>query len=114
MSSATLDAYLKASPDRCSGCGFHPERQGCRCADSEWALYVAALRAAVTSDGYVDRGRVREAVRGRIFHKHIGQLAKRARVEGLIADDPTQLEQSTDTAGRNTNKYEPRLRWIGT
>ena len=115
MTSPTLDTYLAADPRRCAHGWALPEQAALHsCDQSEWGIYLAALRASVTPDGYVDRTRLRNAVRGRIFHKHVGQLAKKARDLRLIADDYDQVERSTDVAGRNTHKLEPRLRWLGT
>ena len=116
----TLDAYLKADPARCPGCGYHPPTQGHgrECAPvapveaGEWAAFVAALRSAAV-DGIVHQSAVRPLIRGRIYHKHIGQLYSRARREGLLT--PVGEEPSKDVAGRNTHHRSPvyRLRgWV--
>ena len=65
----SLDAYMASRPDRCPGCGYHVERQGCRCdgsagkaaaldaaAADEWDIIRAALIARRTRPGR-DRAR---------------------------------------------------------
>jgi hypothetical protein len=76
---------------------------GCRCPGGEWTVFVRALRSVARDDGTVHQGDVRPLIRGRIEPKHIGQLYRRARTLGLIADTG-EREPSTDVAGRNTDK----------
>src|SRR5690348_12067946 len=107
----TLDAYLASRTDRCPGCGYHVPTQG-HGGDSspvapadEWAIFKAALRAAVRDDGTVHQSDVRPRIRGRIEPKHIGQLWRRARSEGLVRDTG-EREPSDDVAGRNADKLD--------
>jgi hypothetical protein len=106
----TLDAYLKAQPGRCPGCGYHLERQSCQCATSEWAMFVAALRKAAREDGTIHQGDVRPLIQA-IPHKHRGLMYRRARQEGLLVEDG--WEQSTDVAGRNADKMARRYKLAG-
>jgi hypothetical protein len=103
----TLDAYLTTRSDRCSGCGAHVPTQGCRCDTGEWAVFVAALRAAskARTDGRVHQSAVRPLIRGRIQPKHIGQSYKRAIREGLLT--PVDHEKSDDEIGGNSHRLEP-------
>lgn len=103
----TLDTYLKSRPDRCSGCGYHPAHQGCRCETDEWSLFLAAVRqaASAAADGKVHQHLVRPLIRGRIAPKHIGALYRRAKSEGLLVQ--VGKEPSRDVAGRNTHHDSP-------
>lgn len=103
----SLDTFLATRTDRCPGCGFHPAHQACACHTDEWALFVAALRqaASASSDGRVHQHHVRPLIRGRVFHKHVGQLYARAKREGVLR--PVDEEQSKDSAGRNTHHKSP-------
>ena len=109
----SLDAYMASRPDRCA-CGYHAERQGCRCdgsagkaaaldaaAADEWAIFRAALVEATDAAGEIDQTAMRRLTRGRIYHKRIGRFYKRAKDEGLIV--AVRREQSTDEAGRNSH-----------
>lgn len=91
-------------PGRCV-CGFHLETQGCRCPGGEWAIFTAAIRAAVRADGTVHQRDVRPAIRGKVAPKKIGQLYRRARSEGLLTDTG-EREPSDDAAGRNLDKLD--------
>lgn len=105
----TLDAYLARRPNRCTH-GYAPN-QGCPdctpvapvIGTGEWPLFVAVLRKVARPDGTVHQGDVRPLIRGRIAPKHIGQLYRRARTEGLLVDTGDR-EPSSDSAGRNTDK----------
>jgi hypothetical protein len=105
----SLDAWLATQPGRCAGCGCHVRTQGCRCVPvaptDEWAVFKAALKAAVRADGTVHQADVRPRIRGRIAPKHIGQLWRRARSEGLVRDTG-EREPSNDVAGRNADKLD--------
>lgn len=123
MNTDLLDAYLAQRTDRCSGCGFHVRTQGHGrdCTElapvapiggtaDEWAIFRAALRQAVRDDGTVHQCDVRPIIRGRIAPKHIGQMWRRARSEGLVADTG-EREQSNDVAGRNADKLDRIYAW---
>ena len=56
----SLDAYLTARADRCSGCGFHVATQGCACAGRVAKDRGQAIAAAAHPD---DRSRVETAIR---------------------------------------------------
>lgn len=101
----SLDTWLKAQPGRCPGCGYAIVEQGCRCATDEWSIFTAALRTAARADGTVHQCDVRPIIRGRIAPKHIGQMWRRARAEGLVRDTGDR-EPSNDTAGRNADKLD--------
>lgn len=79
----------------------HPAFCGCQ-DGNEWATFLAALRSAADDQGHVSQNRVRPLVRGRIEPKHVGQLYRRARSEGLIRQ--VGWEQSDDTEGGNADK----------
>jgi hypothetical protein len=104
--------YLAARADRCEH-GYaqvqHPIFCPCPGASvgggDEWSIFVAALRAAVRSDGTVHQSDVRPHIRGRIEPKHIGQLWRRARSSGLVRDTG-EREPSDDVAGRNADKLD--------
>jgi hypothetical protein len=104
----TLDAYLRARPDRCTGCGYHPT-QGCHCDQTgaitpgEWATFTAALRQ-VARDGRVHQRDMRPLIQS-IHHKHRGLCYARARRIGLLVQ--VDEERSSDTQGRNTHHKSP-------
>lgn len=104
-----LTAWLAGRGDRCDH-GYAPEQHPaiCGCGTgpaSEWALFTAALREAVRDDGSVHQRDVRPRIRGRIEPKHIGQLWRKARDEGLVRE--AGHERSDDAAGRNAGRMEP-------
>lgn len=109
----SLVDWLATRSDRCVH-GWHVPTQGCRdCtpvaaefkATSEWGVFKQALRDATRADASVHQCDVRPLIRGRIEPKHIGQLWRRARTEGLVSDTG-EREPSNDTAGRNTDKLD--------
>lgn len=71
----------------------------------EWATFKAALIKARRVDGTVHQCDVRPHIRGVIEPKHVGQMWRRARSEGLVAE--LGHERSNDTAGRNAGRMEP-------
>lgn len=104
----TLTTSLAALPNRCSH-GWAPEQRPLHdCPEfapaDEWSIFTAALRQAAVN-GVVHQDKVRPLIKGRVFHKHVGQFYARARREGLL----TLLteEQSKDHAGRNTHHKSP-------
>ena len=56
----SLDAYMASRPDRCPGCGYHVERQGCRCDGS--AGKAAALAAVTATTPDTTRQRIDAAI----------------------------------------------------
>lgn len=78
----------------------------CECSESEWSIFVTALRSSARTDGTVHQSDVRPLIRGRINPKHIGTLWRRAKADGLIRDTG-QVERSNDHAGRNSHRLEP-------
>lgn len=70
---------------------------------SEWTFFISVIRKVTRADGTLHQGDVRPLIRGRIPAKHIGQLWKRARNDGLIVDTG-EWERSTDVEGRNGDK----------
>lgn len=84
------------------------ERRLCRKPD-EWAVFVAALKSSVRSDGTVHQSDVRPKIRGRIQPKHVGQLWRRAMRDGLISR--AGYEESDDEKGRNAGRMEPYYSW---
>lgn len=96
----SLTAYLRTLPGRCPGCGYHIATQGCGC-PNEWAQFTSALKAAARPDGLIHQTDMRPLIQ-RIPHKHRGQLYRKARTSGLIEE--VGKEDSTDRAGRNTDK----------
>lgn len=105
-----LDTWLKSRSDRCDGCGAHVATQGHGpdCAPiapaDEWTTFLTVLRE-VAVDGVVHQKDVRPKIRGRIYHKHIGQLYKRARNEGVLVQ--IDKEPSGDVVGKNTHHDSP-------
>jgi hypothetical protein len=71
---------------------------------TEWATFTAALARAVRG-GLIHQSDMRPLLRGRVEPRHVGQCYARAKREGLIVE--VAREVSDDTAGRNTNKWEP-------
>lgn len=108
----SLAAVLAADPERCA-LGFHLSQhpRWCNCTEgSEWATFVAALKAARGADGSISQTRVRPLIRGRIEPKHIGTLYRRAVAEHLIK--VAGWEPSTDATGRNTDKPQRTYEWL--
>ena len=68
--------------------------------DAERSIFVAAVRDAARG-GIVRQNDVRDDIRGRIFHKHVGPLWVWAQSSGLLVE--VEREQSTDTTGRNAH-----------
>lgn len=56
----SLDTYLRACSDRCSGCGYHLETQGCTCAGEAAKSRGMSVALAAHPD---DRAKVEAAVR---------------------------------------------------
>ena len=102
----SLDAWAKSQPNRCSY-GYAPEQHpgACECSESEWSVFVAAVRQAASLDGTVRQAKVRPLIRGKIPPRHIGTLYRRAKAEGLIRDTG-EREPSNDFAGRNGDKLD--------
>lgn len=106
----TLETALRSFPGRCPGCGAHIKTQGHSkaCApvapESEWAVFVAALKAAAV-DRVVRQSKVRPLIRGRIEPKHIGLAYKRAIREGLLVERTP--ERPDDELGKNAGRWEP-------
>ena len=102
----SLDAWASAQPGRCSY-GYaqqqHPDL--CGCSESEWAIFAAAVRAVVRTDGTVHQGDMRPRLRGKVAPKAIGTLYRRAKAEGLLVDTG-EREPSNDARGRNTDKLD--------
>lgn len=118
----SLDTYLRSRPDRCDGCGYHPETQGCACEGNR--LKVAGQSIA-TAAHPADRAKVEAAVRqlaatGRPFSANdcraihgvtggvVGATFTALRKEGVIR--AVGDETSTD-AGTHGHRI---FRWIGT
>lgn len=105
---------LHTRPGRCES-GYDIKTQHpafCKCSagapvapPTEWQIFTTALKAAVRDDGSIHQADVRPLIRGRIEPKHIGQLWRRARSEGLVRDTG-EREQSNDVAGRNADKLD--------
>lgn len=98
---------LDRLPGRCEH-GFadvhHPAF--CNCSErGEWVTFVRALKAAaaLSPDGLVHQTHMRPLIAA-IPHKHRGLLYRKARRLGLIAE--VGREDSTDRAGRNTDKAQ--------
>lgn len=104
MPSPTLDAYLAADPTRCAH-GYAPNQHPglCGCGDAEWHIFTRALKLAADDAALVSQTRMRPLLRG-IEPKHIGQLYRRARKDGLI--EVAGWEPSTDVAGGNADKQQ--------
>lgn len=99
-------ANTRTLPGRCDN-GFHIATQHpalCKCGAGEWSVFVAALRTAA-ADGVVHQSAVRPLIRGRVLPKHVGQMYRRAKTEGLLVDTGDR-EPSNDVAGRNTDKLD--------
>lgn len=76
----------------------------CNCTEgSEWATFLAALRAACDDQGRVSQTRMRPLIAS-IPPKHRGQLYRRARSEGVI--EHIGWENSTDLDGGNGDKQQ--------
>lgn len=74
-----------------------------RPSDSEWSIFLAALRQAAGPGGFVSQTKVRPLIQA-IPHKHRGQLYTKAIKAGVIQHHG--FEPSTDAAGRNTDKAQ--------
>ena len=72
--------------------------------EDEWQVFVAAVRQ-VAVDGLVHQCDMRPLLRGRVAPKHVGQLYRRARAEGLLRDTGDR-EPSNDVAGGNADKLD--------
>ncbi len=107
-----LTTSLAAMRGRCSH-GWAPQQRALHdCPElapvapqSEWSIFRSAVTSTARDDGTVHQCDVRPLVRGRIEPKHIGQLWRRARSEGLVRDTG-EREQSNDVAGRNADKLD--------
>lgn len=100
---------LHLLPGRCSE-GFAPVQHPrfCLCpafGGTEWQVFVRVLKSVKRPDGTIHPGDVRPLIRGRIEHKHIGQLYRRA-VGEKILEFTGRREPSNDTVGRNTDKLD--------
>lgn len=75
----------------------------------EWAYFLGVIRkVAAEHNGRVDWTHVRPQLRGRVQHKHIGQLTRRAKHLGLLVAEKYQPSQ--DDVGKNTGRLEPVYR----
>lgn len=109
----TATLGLERLANRCS-LGFHAAQhpEFCACHEmGEWAIFTAAIRKAARPGGEIHQCDVRPLIRGRVEPKHIGQMWRRARAEGLVRDTG-EREQSNDAAGRNTDKLDRIYRLI--
>lgn len=78
----------------------------------QWLIYVAALRTvAAMNGGRIPANHLRPAVRGLVAAPRIGAFARRARLEGLIADAGWSI--SDDTEGGNAGKPCRDFVWTG-
>jgi hypothetical protein len=104
---------LDTRSDRCTlGFALPQHPRFCACSDlGEYAVFVAAVRAAVRPDGTVHQSDMRPHLRGRIEPKHVGSMYRRAKAEGLLVDTG-EREPSNDVAGRNSDKLD-RIYAIG-
>lgn len=98
-------ADLLCGAETCSDC----ERRALTVRD-EWSVFLAALRKSVRDDGTVHQCDVRPLIRGKVAPKSIGTFYRRAKSCGLIVDTG-QIEPSSDTAGRNSDKFSRIYRW---
>lgn len=114
--SATAIAELAGKSGRCEH-GYHLATQGCvvcvpvaplgMVTPTEWAVFVAAVKAVARPDRTVHQCDMRPLIRGRIEHKHIAQCYRTAKskVVGLLVDTK-EREESDDAIGRNTDKLD--------
>jgi hypothetical protein len=103
--STRLDyAAVLCDKDTCTSC----EVERLRKPNDEWTFFLRTLRDAVRPDGTVHQCDVRPKLRGRIEHKRIGVLWRRARTLGLISEVGT--ERSDDVKGKNAGRHEPVYR----
>lgn len=94
----------------CTTCEIDRIREAAK--EHEWDVMVSALRTvAAEHNGTVDWTHVRPLIKGRIQHKHVGQLTKRAKRLGLIAE--CEIRRSRDFAGKNAGRPEPVYKWKG-
>jgi hypothetical protein len=103
----TLTEALASLPGRCEH-GNHLATQGCGLCtpvapNSEFAIFIAALRSAAGPDGLIHQTDVRPLIQA-IPHKHRGTLYRKATAAGLI--DAVGKEPSTDAAGKNLDKTQ--------
>ena len=107
------DLGLAHVAGRCAH-GFAPVHhpQFCGCTDmTEWVIFTTALSSATCRKRcdvtciHIHQDDVRPLIKGRIEPKHIGQLYKRAKTEGLLR--PIGKERSGDVEGRNTHHDSP-------
>lgn len=115
MTHSSLDTYLAARPDRCSGCGRHVATQGhgSACApvapggvDEAYPTFVRHLRAAVRPDGTLHASDMRRALDGKgIPPRTLSSCWRRAKARGLLIE--AGIERSDDHRGRNAGRPEP-------
>lgn len=78
----------------------------------EREVFLAACRQVTRPDGTIHANDLRPILRGRIFHKRIGQLYRElAPRDGRGPLVRLGSEDSTDTTGRNTHHGSAVLRW---
>lgn len=102
-----LTRFLASLPGRCEH-GRHLASQGCgdcvpTAPTDEWSIFTAALKQAARADGLIHQTDVRPLIQ-RIYHKHRGPMYTKARHLGLI--EFVGKEDSTDRAGKNTDKEQ--------
>lgn len=56
----SIDTWARSRADRCSGCGFHPETQGCACAGQKLKIRGQAIATAAHP---TDRAKVEAAIK---------------------------------------------------
>lgn len=117
----SLDTYLKSRADRCSGCGYHPETQGCACPGNRLKDRGQAIATAAHPD---ERAAVESAIRklaatGRPFSANdarqihgmrggvVGAAFTALRKQGVIR--AVGDETSTDAGTHGHRIYQ----WIG-
>lgn len=117
----SLDDYLRARMDRCSGCGRHPDAQGCICAGlrAKWEGQAIATAAHSNEAARVDAAIRQLAATGREFSSNdarglhgvtggvVGARFTAARKAGLIR--AVGFTTSTDPG---THAHPVRT-WIG-
>ena len=124
----TLDAYLKADPARCPGCGYHAPTQGHgrECTTSATVRKAAGIAATTGAASGDDKARIdaaiaRWAATGREFSANdlrrefagvsgpvVGGRFNAAAKRGLIRDTGRRVASTL----ASTNGHEVRL-WIG-
>ncbi|MCL2611978.1 MAG: hypothetical protein FWD95_01960 [Nocardioidaceae bacterium] len=111
-----LDHYLRAFPDRCSGCGSHVETQGCKCPGSDYAFFAEVLAKHVRADGTLHQNDVREVLRHtRLKSSQVARFYQIAQAPGAgrLLERTGGYEDSTDTRGKNRAKVIPVYAWLG-